>query len=261
MKVLAWRAAAARKLEAAASPDPAADARLLCWGDSQHELSDAETARLDALLARRLAGEPVQYVLRSAWLMGLEFYVDERVLIPRQDTETLCEAALKILRAQSAPQALDLCAGSGAIGLSLAALAPGARVTLSDVSEGACAVARINRDRLGVQAEILQGDLFAPVRGRRFDVIVCNPPYIPTDELGLLQPEVRREPSLALDGGADGLAFYRRIAQAYRAHLRPGGALLVEIGWNQAKQVRALFGGGETLKDLGGRDRVVVIRE
>ena len=112
-----------------------------------------------------------------------------------------------------------------------------------------------------VQAEILQGDLFAPVRGRRFDVIVCNPPYIPTDELGLLQPEVRREPSLALDGGADGLAFYRRIAQAYRAHLRPGGALLVEIGWNQAKQVRALFGGGETLKDLGGRDRVVVIRE
>ena len=124
MLAIAWRAQAARRLEAAGSPDPMADARLLSWGDSLRELSPREEARLDALLARRLAGEPVQYILESAWFMGLEFSVDRRVLIPRQDTETLCEAALAFLRDRESPRALDLCAGSGAIGLSLAKLCP-----------------------------------------------------------------------------------------------------------------------------------------
>ena len=176
MLAITWRAQAARRLEAAGSPDPAADARLLCWGDSLRELSPREEARLEALLARRIAGEPVQYILESAWFMGLEFYVDARVLIPRQDTETLCEAALAFLREKASPRALDLCAGSGAIGLSLAKLCPGAKVVLADVSADACAVMDKNRRRLGVEAEIVEGDLFAPVQGRVFDLIACNPP-------------------------------------------------------------------------------------
>lgn len=261
MLAIAWRAQAARRLEAAGSPDPMADARLLSWGDSLRELSPQEEARLDALLARRLAGEPVQYVLESAWFMGLEFYVDARVLIPRQDTETLCEAALAFLRQKASPRALDLCAGSGAIGLSLAKLCPGAKVVLADVSADACAVVDKNRRRLGVEAEIVEGDLFAPVQGRVFDLIACNPPYIRTGELDTLQAEVQREPRLALDGGADGLAFYRRIAAEYAKYLAPGGALFLEIGWDEAEDVRALFGGGRVLRDLSGRDRVIEIRE
>ena len=261
MLAIAWRAQAARRLEKAGSPDPAADARLLCWGDSLREISPQEEARLEALLKRRLAGEPVQYVLNSAWFMGLEFYVDARVLIPRQDTETLCEAALAFLRGLQSPCALDLCAGSGAIGLSLARLCPPARVTLADVSADACAVMAVNCERLGVAAEIAQGDLFAPVAGRRFDLIACNPPYIRTGELEGLQAEVQKEPRLALDGGLDGLAFYRRIAAEYRKYLAPGGALFLEIGWDEAQAVRDLLGGGEVLRDLGGRDRAIVIRE
>ena len=261
MLAIAWRAQAARRLEAAGSPDPMADARLLSWGDSLRELSPQEEARLDALLARRLAGEPVQYILESAWFMGLEFSVDRRVLIPRQDTETLCEAALAFLRDRESPRALDLCAGSGAIGLSLAKLCPGAHVTLADVSADACAVIAENRRRLGVEAVIVTGDLFAPVEGRVFDVIACNPPYIRTGELDTLQAEVQREPRLALDGGADGLAFYRRIAAEYAKYLAPGGALFLEIGWDEAEDVRALFGGGRVLRDLSGRDRVIEIRE
>ena len=198
-----------------------ADARLLSWGDSLRELSPREEARLDALLARRLAGEPVQYVLESAWFMGLEFSVDRRVLIPRQDTETLCEAALAFLRDRESPaRARPLCAGSGAIGLSLAKLCPRSKVVLSDVSADACAVIAENRRRLGVEAEIVTGDLFAPVEGRVFDLIACNPPYIRTGELDTLQAEVQREPRLALDGGADGACLLsphrRRICKIPR---------------------------------------------
>ena len=261
MLAIAWRARAARRLEAAGSPDPVADARLLSWGDSLREIPPEEEARLEALLARRLAGEPVQYILESAWFMGLEFFVDRRVLIPRQDTETLCEAALNVLRGMQSPRVLDLCAGSGAIGLSLARLCPGARVTLADVSAGACAVMEENRRRLGVEAEIVRGDLFSPVAGRTFDLIACNPPYIRTAELVSLQAEVQKEPRLALDGGADGLDFYRRIAAAYRGHLARGGTLLLEIGWDEAADVRSLFGGGRVVRDLGGRDRMIEIRE
>ena len=260
MLAITWRAQAARRLEAAGSPDPMADARLLSWGDSLRELPPQEEARLEALLRRRLAGEPVQYILESAWFMGLEFYVDRRVLIPRQDTEVLCEAALAFLQGKASPRVLDLCAGSGAIGLSLAKLCPQVSVTLADISADACAVIAENRLRLGVEAEAVEGDLFAPLPGREFDLIVCNPPYIRTGELAALQAEVQKEPRLALDGGADGLCFYRRIAAEYQKHLAPGGALLLEIGWDEAEDVRALFGGGRVLRDLNGRDRVIEIQ-
>ena len=217
MLAIAWRAQAARRLEAAGSPDPMADARLLSWGDSLRELSPREEARLDALLARRLAGEPVQYVLESAWFMGLEFSVDRRVLIPRQDTETLCEAALAFLRDRESPRALDLCAGSGAIGLSLAKLCPQREGHARGRERG-----RLRGDRLKTAAgwawrrRSSTGDLFAPARGAAFST--SSPAIPPISARGnwiRLQAEVQREPRLALDGGADGLAFYRRIAAEY----------------------------------------------
>ncbi|NLD59432.1 MAG: peptide chain release factor N(5)-glutamine methyltransferase [Clostridiales bacterium] len=260
MNVLKWRRLAAERLRQAGSPDPAADAKLISWGDALRELSEAEEARLEELLARRLSGEPTQYVLGLAYFMGFEFFVDRRVLIPRQDTEVLVEKALKLLSALPGPRVLDLCAGSGAIGLSIAKLHPGACVTLTDISAGACAVIEENRARLGAGAEILCGDLFEPVRGRAFDLIACNPPYVETGALANLQPEVRREPALALDGGPDGLGFYRRIGAACREHLSPGGQLLLEIGSEQAEAVQEIFGGGEVYRDLCGRDRVIQIR-
>ena len=176
MLAITWRAQAARRLEAAGSPDPMADARLLSWGDSLRELPPQEEARLEALLKRRLAGEPVQYILGSAWFMGLEFYVDRRVLIPRQDTEVLCEAALAFLQGMASPRVLDLCAGSGAIGLSLAKLCPQASVTLADISADACAVIAENRLRLGVEAEAVEGDLFAPLPGGSSTSLPAIPP-------------------------------------------------------------------------------------
>ena len=272
MNIGEWLRHASDVLEESGSPDPQIDAKWIAEDtlgltraelhfESTRGIDAAQLEQLDERLMRRAEGEPVQYILHSAYFMGLKFYVDDRVLIPRQDTETLVEAVIVALHELESPDVLDLCAGSGAIGLSIAQLCPGARVTLADVSAGACEVAARNRDRLGLRADVVCGDLFCPVRGRQFDLICCNPPYIPTADLDGLQREVRREPRIALDGGADGLDFYRRIAGEYRAFLRPGGALMLEIGWDQAEAVRALFAGGEVVRDLCGRDRVIVIRE
>ena len=218
-------------------------------------LTESEQAELDAALEKRLSGVPVQYIFSRAPFMGFTFYVDEDVLIPRMDTEVLCEEALLFLKTVPSPQVLDLCAGSGAIGLSLKRLCPDARVTLSDISPGASRVQKINAER--DDAEILTGDLFDTVAGRKFDLIVCNPPYIETAELETLDDEVKREPMLALDGGADGLTFYRRLAEEYRAHLNPGGRLYMEIGYNQDQSVGRLFPGSRLIRDLGGLPRVI----
>lgn len=278
MTIMNWLAGARARLEASGCPDPAVDAawlledglglsRVQARLQRQRELAPEEAQRLDALLARRAAGEPVQYVTGRADFMGLRFYVDARVLIPRPDTENLVEAAARWLNARRAPgrtlRVLDLCAGSGAIGLSLARLCPSVRVALADLSADALAVARRNAADLGIAAECLQGDLFAPVAGRTFDLIACNPPYIPRGELAGLQREVRREPAIALDGGADGLDFYRRLAAESGAHLAPGGAAFLEVGIGQARAVRALLEAAlaprETgiLNDLNGIERVV----
>ena len=220
--------------------------------------------RLEAMLDRRAAGEPVQYILGSADFMGLRFRVDGAVLIPRQDTETLVEAALIELRQRpGSPALLDLCAGSGCVGLSLASLAPNARITLADISPEALEVARANQKALGVKAELRQGDLFSAVGRERFDIIASNPPYIPTGALSGLQREVRFEPRIALDGGADGLDFYRRIAEGAADHLNPGGAIFLEVGIHQAQPVLDLVRAklpctqAGTVRDLNGIERVV----
>ena len=222
-------------------------------------------------LERRFRREPLAYILGGAEFMGLPFRVGPGVLIPRQDTETLVEwvleecAAGKSAGGDPVPQRrlLDLCTGSGCIGLSLARLG-GFCATLTDLSKEALRIAGENGRALGVKARLYEGDLFEALpQGERFDVIVSNPPYIESAVIATLQEEVRGyEPRMALDGREDGLHFYRRLAQEAGMWLRPGGRLYAEIGCDQAAAVTRLvekagFAGVEVRKDLAGNDRVV----
>ncbi|MCE5234522.1 MAG: peptide chain release factor N(5)-glutamine methyltransferase [Clostridiaceae bacterium] len=220
-------------------------------------MPEAAQTVLSAYVARRLSGEPLQYILGEWEFMGLPFYVERGVLIPRQDTETLAEHAVSLIAAHGYKTALDLCCGTGCIGISLHKLA-GIAVTLADIDDTCLALARKNAARNAVSAQVLQSDLFGAI-SERFDLIACNPPYIPTGELSSLQKEVQAEPQIALDGGADGLKFYRRIAAAYKSRLNAGGALLLEVGISQADDVKKLFENAYTVKDLNGVERVVAV--
>ena len=214
----------------------------------------------DALL-KRAQHIPLQHITGEQDFMGITFWVNEHVLIPRQDTETLVEETLKIVPAGS--HILDLCTGSGCVILSLVALGQGLSGVGVDVSEEALAVARENGARLvGRKVDFIKGDLWQPVRGK-FNVIVSNPPYIPTKVIEELTPEVKdHEPRLALDGTEDGLFFYREITANASKYLNDGGWLLVEIGYDQGPDVAQLFKEAgfkdvEVVKDLPGNDRVV----
>ena len=201
---------------------------------------------------------PLQQITGRAWFMGLEFEVSDQVLTPRFDTECLVEEVERLL--VPGMRILDLCTGSGCILLSLLARNPRIDGVGTDLSAGALQVASRNRDRLGIQAQLIQGDLFEHVTGS-FDVIVSNPPYIPSEEIGGLMPEVRdHEPVMALDGGADGLDFYRRIIREAAGYLKPGGWLAFEIGCSQGEDlVRLLseagYTGVRTGRDLAGQVR------
>jgi len=258
-------------------PDPKLDTvELLCnvTGEqalplqlnASRTLTVEQEERFRSLLLLRANRTPLQYLLGTRCFYGLDFRVDERVLIPRQETETLCENALLRMRALTAPRVLDVCTGSGAIAVTLRAQCPQAVVTATDISADALALAEENAARHGVDIRFLQGDLLAPVLGEQFDVIVSNPPYIPTQACETLQPEVLREPRLALDGGADGLDFYRKLAADAPACLCAGGSLLLEVGDGQAESVGALLQDTgaftEILQvwDLYGKLRVVAAR-
>lgn len=207
-------------------------------------LAEPELAAYRELIKRRLAGEPVAYLLGEHEFWGLPLYVDPHVLIPRPDTETVVEVARGTRADRAAPcRVLDVCTGSGALALALAKELPAAEVVATDVSPEAVAIARRNAERNGLasRVEVRQGDLFAPVAGETFDLIVSNPPYIASAVIPTLSAEVQREPRLALDGGADGLVFYDRICAEAPRHLAPGGALVVEHGFDQADAVRARF--------------------
>ena len=261
----------------AAVPDPALDAEALLSHvmceppmqlrlKAQQSLTPQQEERFRALLLLRTQREPLHYVLGERCFYGYDFQVDGRVLIPRQETETLCELALARLAAQVAPRVLDVCTGSGAIAVVLKREAPHAEVTATDLSEGALAVARANATRLTARVRFAQGDLLAPVAGERFTLLVSNPPYIPAQACETLQPEVLREPRLALDGGADGLIFYGRFAVEAKGCLVPGGWMLLEVGDGQAQAVSELLlqaGGWEDIaahRDLYGALRVVEAR-
>jgi release factor glutamine methyltransferase len=219
--------------------------------------SELEDAR--ALLARRAAGEPLQYVLGEWGFRRLTLRVDGRALIPRPETETLVERCLALLDGDDAPRVLDVGAGSGAVARALADEHPGARVTAIDVSEEALSLARENAERTGLAVELLCRDLFAGLPGDGWDLVVSNPPYVRGDELASLSREVVDwEPALALFDRGHTEALVREAAQA----LRPGGALALETHEDGASGVAALLGregylAVRTTKDLAGRDRVV----
>lgn len=232
----------------------------------QDTLTAEQEERFRSLLLLRSRREPLQYLLGTQCFYGLEFAVDERVLIPRPETETLCELALRELDHTAHPHVLDLCTGSGAIAVTLKKHCPQAEVTACDISPEALAVAKRNAILNDVDVRFLQGDLLAPIAGEQYDLIACNPPYIESLECETLQPEVIREPRLALDGGADGLSFYRRLAADVPACLGKGGWMIVEVGDRQAEQVAGLlsdtkmFFTVETHLDLYGIKRFVSAR-
>jgi len=240
------------ELSAAGVPDPEVDASLLLSHvtgqpplnlrlDSWSQVAPEDEAAVRALCERRKERTPLQYLTGVQSFLGRDFHVDERVLIPRPETELLAERAIAALRCHATPVALDLCCGSGCLAVSMALEAPQAQVHAADLSAGALIVTRLNAERLQARVSLHQGDLFAALpEGLRFDVIVSNPPYIPAQDCLTLQEEVRREPMMALDGGADGLDFYRRIAQGAPALLNPDGVLLLEVGFDQAEAVAAL---------------------
>jgi len=201
----------------------------------------------------RLKNLPIQYILGEWEFMGLTFHTRPCALIPRQDTETLCEEALSL----GGESVLDMCCGTGCIGISLAKLG-GMKAAFSDISPRCIALAKENAQLNGVDGEFFCGDLFENVTGK-YSLICSNPPYIPSGDIPSLQKEVQYEPMLALDGGDDGLDIYRRIAQQYKDYLLPGGHLLLEVGKDQAQDVIEIFGGGYAVKDLCGVERVVVV--
>ena len=257
----------AGRLLAVSGADAAFEARQLVGfvlgqpltGDRRAALSPAKQAALDALCVRRLRHEPLQYLLGEWAFLGLPFYVTPEVLIPRADTETLALLAERYIRAHGCKTVLDLCCGSGCIGVALARRT-GVSVTAADISPGALDVTRRNAERNGVSIRTVASDLFAALP-ERYDVIVTNPPYLSGQDMQSLQPELGFEPPLALYGGADGLMYVRRIAAEWGAHVAPGGALFLEIGCTQAEDVTALFGGGTVGPDLAGLPRVFCMEE
>lgn len=224
--------------------------------------AEAEAAALDAAKTR-VTGVPLAYVLGAKNFYGRDFLVDSRVLIPRADTETVVERALAIAREHKYQTALDLCCGSGCIGVTLACEGGFGRVLLSDISAGALEVARANIGRLDEKGvcQTIQSDLFAAVPGR-VDMIVSNPPYVSEADWAALEPQIRdHEPSTALLAG-DGYDFYTRIARQAVAFLNPGGVLVLEIGCDQENGVKKLlnahdFDKIDSARDLGGRPRAV----
>jgi release factor glutamine methyltransferase len=231
-------------------------------------LDDRERRAFDVLLARRARREPLQHVRGRQEFFSREFLVDRRVLVPRPETEILVEVALDLACPFGDATVLDLGCGCGVVAITIALELPGAAIFASDVSSDAVEVACENARRLNVadRIEFGCGDLFAAVRGRRFDLVVSNPPYVPCGELERLAPEVRDyEPRTALDGGADGLEFYRRLAPAAGDVLAEEGAVVVEIGHQQGSAVTEIFVAAgfrvvRTERDLAGIERVLVVR-
>ena len=233
-------------------PDPENDAALLLahlTGRPVLELRlDMDTHPDNAVLSayqelaeKRLSRIPLQYILGEAPFCGRVFKVDPRVLIPRPETELLCEWALDVLKGLPSPRVLDLCCGSGCIGLTVKAERPDARVTLSDISENALNVTAVNAVRLSSDVSVCRSDLLEDLSGCAFDLIISNPPYIPSSVCDHLQPEVMKEPRLALDGGYDGCSLYRRIIETAPSVLVSGGKLMLEIGIDESDYLSGLL--------------------
>ena len=245
---------------------------------AEEEVDPETEEKYMELIRRRAERIPLQHITGVQEFMGYTFKVNPHVLIPRQDTETLVTEAAKTiqstpreklsffekLKGRKAWDVLDLCCGSGAVGISLAKICSNVKVTATDISAEAVETAEANAEDLRVKVRFLTGDMFEPVKGRKFDMIVSNPPYIRTNMISILQEEVKdHEPLNALDGGRDGLDFYRTIVEKAADFLKPEGFLLVEIGHDQGEDLRKMlkdsgkYSPAVVIKDLPGRDRVV----
>jgi release factor glutamine methyltransferase len=238
--------------------------RVRLYLDFDKPLAGPELSAYRELVRRRAAGEPTAWLTGRREFLGHAFRVGPHVLVPRPETELVVEAALSPLPPGGA--ALDLCTGSGCIAISMALARPDARVVATEISPQALALARENAAALGAAVGLLEGDLFGPLAADdRFDVIVSNPPYVPSGEIPGLSREVRREPVIALDGGADGLDVLRRIVSGAPSRLRPEGLLVVEMHESHAPSLPALclaagFASAEVGRDLAGLARWVVAR-
>lgn len=268
--------------------------RLQVFMKAEEEADEEVERKYMALIARRAERIPLQYITGEQEFMGHKFKVDQSVLIPRQETETLVVEAARTIQSTSrenvsfferlkggkAWEVLDLCCGSGAIGISLAKICDNVHVIGTDISGAAVAVADANAKALRVKAEFLQGDLFEALGSgtgsvkekkglaeKKFDMIVSNPPYIRSNMIAMLQDEIKKfEPREALDGGRDGLDYYRRILREAPDHLKKDGWLFFEIGHDQGEDLRKMirddgrYTPAEVIRDLPGRDRVVKTR-
>ena len=260
------------ELSSVGVPDPESDARLLLeeasGKDYSHllmsfrdEIPVEVSDKLNDFVSLRKKRIPLQQIIGYTEFVGLKFYVTSDVLCPRQDTEVLVEQVLE--KINGGAKVLDLCTGSGCIAISIAKLA-GVSVTATDISEKALAVAEKNARENGVSVYFYKGDLYQALPSdEKYDIIVSNPPYIRTDVIETLETEVKDfEPRIALDGTADGLAFYRRIIVGADEYLKPGGLIFFEIGYDQGADVSVLLAGSgfsdiSVIKDYGGNDRVV----
>lgn len=265
------------RLTAAGCPDADFDAgelfRLVTGQDvrlADRPLTAEQAAKLEALTARRATREPLQYLCGSWPFLDFELAVGPGVLCPRADTEVVAEAAAQMLAGVQAPKVLDLCAGTGCLGLGVKRFCPEADVTCVEKSPEAFRYLKKNAASALKQgtARAVEGDLFTYWQGLpegELDLIVSNPPYLTAAEMQQLQPEVAREPAMALEAGEDGLVFYRALAEHYQNALRPGGALALEIGWQQREAVTALLAANGWVdiacrKDYGGNDRCILAR-
>ena len=265
------------RLTAAGCPDADFDAgelfRLVTGQDARladMPLTAEQAAKLEALTARRATREPLQYLCGSWPFLDFELAVGPGVLCPRADTEVVAEAAAQMLAGVQAPKVLDLCAGTGCLGLGVKRFCPEADVTCVEKSPEAFRYLKktaVSALKQGT-ARAVEGDLFHYWQGLpkgELDLIVSNPPYLTAAEMQQLQPEVAREPAMALEAGEDGLVFYRALAEHYQNALRPGGALALEIGWQQREAVTALLAANGWVdiacrKDYGGNDRCILAR-
>ena len=232
-------------------------------------LNSGQTSLISSVLRRRISGEPLQYIIGETEFMGLEFKVTPDVFIPRPETEILVETAIKQLSVSNYRlKILDLGTGSGNIAVALAKYLPQAEIYATDISNYALEIARTNAklNRVEEKIKFVQSDLFTAysLQLTAFDLIVSNPPYITEAEIEVLQPEIRYEPRIALDGGKDGLDFYRRIIKGSGHYLKKGGFLILEMGFRQAKEIRNIFKDSgifkiiDVMKDYNNIKRVVV---
>lgn len=233
----------------------------------EKEIEEEKKKQYEREIEKIIEGTPMQYITNYQEFMKLPFYVDKNVLIPQPDTEILVEEVIKIAKEKNKKKILDICTGSGAIGIALAHNLSSSKITISDISKEALQVAKKNAKQNNVieKIELIESNLLEKIKGK-FDIIVSNPPYIETDIIKTLSKQVQKEPKIALDGGKDGLYFYKKLIKEAPKYLEKDGYLCIEIGYNQKEKVEKLFQETKSYtnitakKDLEGNDRVIIVQ-